>query len=107
MSSTVIDHDHRKSLGLSMEEYVVAQEIFTRQGTALWAFPAIVERKTGISESRVSFLINRLESKRFIFRESGGYVLSGVWYQTFSKFYRPLKDDKNGSSETELHTASE
>jgi hypothetical protein len=86
-----IDHRHRKYLRMSLEEYIVAQEIFSRRDTAVWAFPLIIARKTGMSENRVDFIINRLNAKKLIKHHAGGYVLAGIWHQSFAKYYRPME----------------
>lgn len=87
MFVTTVNHDHRKEVGLSMEEYVIAKEIYDKRRVNPMDRADMIVAKCGYTLERVIIVIARIYNYRLIYEGDNGVEFSEKWSKNYHKYY--------------------
>lgn len=85
---STINHDHRRALNLSMEDYVVLSEIALNCSMVRMDVVDHILNKTGLSLNRVVIILTRLKSFSLIEESGHRFLVSMRWYDTAAQLVK-------------------
>jgi len=91
MINTTVNHDHRKELGLTMEEYVIAKEAYHKRFVNPMDRADMIVAKCGYTLDRVIRVIAQIYHYGLISEGDNGLEFSEKWNRNYDKYYPAVK----------------
>ena len=82
---TLIDHDHRLALGLTLEDYCVLKEIAQTRSSGIADCAAKVAGKLSLTIERVIIIITRLKAFNLLQENTNGFIIHARYFETMHK----------------------
>jgi hypothetical protein len=91
MFVTTVNHTHRKEVGLTMEEYIIAKEAYEKRRVNPMDRADLIVAKCGYTLERVVITLSRLYCYKLMFEEDSGLVASEKWTKNYDSYYPAVK----------------
>jgi len=91
MFVTTVNHKHREEVELTMEEYIIAKEMYDKRLTHPMDRADLIVAKCGYTLDRVIIVIARLALYRLMSEGDSGLVVSERWSKNYDSYYRAVK----------------
>ncbi|PKL17895.1 MAG: hypothetical protein CVV49_08945 [Spirochaetae bacterium HGW-Spirochaetae-5] len=88
---TIINHNHRREVGLNFEEYVVAKEAYEKRHVHPMDRADIIAEKCGLSLYRVTSTLARLGFFKLMGEGDNGLEVSEKWSKNYDMYYPAVK----------------
>lgn len=82
---TLIDHEHRLALGLTLEDYCVIKEIAQIRSSNMADCAAKVGSKLSLTIERVIIIITRLKAFNLVQENENGFIIHARYFETMHK----------------------